>query len=261
MRTSQTVTELSKALSAAQGEFPEIHRDKEVKVATAKGQYAFKYAELSSIIEATKKIMAKHGLSIMSAPASSPEGLVLTTRLSHASGEWVEGDFPLDKGMRPQDLGSQLTYFRRYAITGLLHIATDDDVDGGGEVQEHKSVGKPGVRENPTRTVKPPAAPKDKSLTPPGDVSPNVLGKIQKISEKITPAGVIFHEIIVDETAIVMPKALNKAQEDLQGMILKDMDIAMQEKKTVEISFTMTGKGNKMFAGCKVYDAGEEPRL
>ena len=257
MRTSQTVAELSKALSAAQGEFPEIQRDKEVKVATQKGEYKFKYAELSCIIEATKKTMAKHGLSIMSAPCMSPEWLVLTTRLSHASGEWVEGDFPLDNGGRPQDLGSQLTYFRRYAITGLLHIATDDDVDGGGEVQDHKSVGKPEVRQSPPRTVKPPAKP----IEPPDDAHPNVLGKITKMSEKVTPAGVGFHEIVVGETAIVMPKSMNKAQEDLQGAILKDMDIAMQTKKTVEVGYSLTAKGSKMFTGLKVYEPGEEPRL
>lgn len=256
MRTSTTTAELAKALSAAQGEFPEIQRDKEVKVATQKGQYTFKYAELSSIIEATKKSMAKHGLSIMSAPASSPEGLVLTTRLSHASGEWVEGDFPLDKGARPQDLGSQLTYFRRYAITGLLHIATDDDVDGGGEVEDHKAVGK---QSQPKPPVKPPQ--KDKPITPPDDVSPNVLGKVSRVVEKVTPAGVMFWEIAVNDTPIVMPKAMNKAQEDLQGMILKDLDAAMQTKKTVEIGYSVTGKGNKVFASCKVYEAGEEPRL
>ena len=149
MRTSTSTAKLAEALAKAQGEFEEIEKDKSVKVETQKGGYTFTYADLSNIINGTKKAMAKNGLSIMSAPGLAPEGLVLTTRLSHSSGEWAEGDFPISAYGRPQDLGAQLSYFRRYATMGLLHISPEDDTDGGGDVVSTADVTRPAVTQIP----------------------------------------------------------------------------------------------------------------
>ena len=261
MRTSATTAELAKALALAQGEFPPIEKDKKVTVSTAKGQYTFNYAELSGIIEATKKIMAKHGLSIMSAPASSPEGLVLTTRLSHASGEWAEGDFPLDKGARPQDLGAQLTYFRRYAVTGLLHIATDDDVDGGGDVEAH----------GPAKPAKAPKA------APVVVATPNVTtsepasethwtGKIQNVQPKIYENQKYLDVLGLDDEGkastfvIKAPPEKDKARLDIYKMQQTDLSQAAIKGNVVDINFIQQGKA-RIVTGMEVYPLGEEPKL
>ncbi len=260
MRTSNTTAELSKALAAAQGEFPPIEKDKKVTVSTQKGQYTFCYAELSSIIEATKKSLSKHGLSIISAPAASPEGLVLTTRLSHASGEWVEGDFPLDKGARPQDLGAQLTYFRRYAVTGLLHIATDDDVDGGGDVEAH---GPAKQKAAPTKPP-PPKAPEPEPAQE--SAVQHWSGKIQNVQPKIYEGQKYLDVLGLDEEGkalsfvIKAPPEKDKARLDIYKMQQTDLSQAAIKGNVTDINFVQQGKA-RIVTGIEIYPLGEEPKL
>jgi len=53
---------------------------------------------------------------------------VLTTRLMHSSGEWLEGEWPLNPVKNdPQALGAASTYARRYSLMAALGIATEDD--------------------------------------------------------------------------------------------------------------------------------------
>ena len=245
------------ALIKAKAKFKKLEKDK------VNPFFKSKYADLHTVYDSVDAALLSEGLVLVQPIVQENGAQYINSKLMHVSGEELPSMVKVPDAPDQQKFAASVTYLKRTAAQALLGIASQDEDDDGEEAvgRTAGAQGKPGVRENPTRTVKPPATPKDKPVTPPGDVSPNVLGKVTKMAEKITPAGVSFWEIMVEDTSIIMPKALNKAQEDLQGMILKDMDVAMQEKKTVEISFTMTGKGNKMFAGCKVYDAGEEPRL
>ncbi len=265
MRTSTTTAELSKALAAAQGEFPPIEKDKTVTVQKKTGgQYTFKYAELSSIIAATHKIMAKHGLSILSAPVASPEGMVLTTRLSHASGEWVEGDFPLTVGVeRVQDLGAQLTYFRRYAMTGLLNVSTDDDVDGGGGDLEMHGPAKPAKapKTGSTAPVEPPPPAPAASSEP-----QHWSGKVQNVQPKIYENQKYLDVLGLDEEGkastfvIKAPPEKDKARLDIYKMQQTDLSQAAIKGNVVDINFIQQGKA-RIVTGMEVYPLGEEPKL
>ena len=56
----------------------------------------------------------------------------LETRLIHAeSGQWISSVaiIPLPKN-DPQGMGSAITYARRYALTAMLGIITEEDDDG-----------------------------------------------------------------------------------------------------------------------------------
>jgi hypothetical protein len=56
-------------------------------------------------------------------------GLVnLTTMLAHASGEWIASDLIAEMA-NPQRMGAALTYARRYALSTLVGIAGEDDLD------------------------------------------------------------------------------------------------------------------------------------
>ena len=55
---------------------------------------------------------------------------VLETRLIHTSGEWISAVWLLPSDATPQQMGSALTYGRRYTATALLGIAPDEDDDG-----------------------------------------------------------------------------------------------------------------------------------
>jgi hypothetical protein len=55
--------------------------------------------------------------------------LFLTTTLRHTSGQWISSEYPLPMGATPQQLGSALTYARRYSLSSIACIAADEDDD------------------------------------------------------------------------------------------------------------------------------------
>jgi len=59
--------------------------------------------------------------------------MVLHTRLIHSSGEWIGSEWPVAEFGRssPQQMGSALTYARRYSLFSIVGIAGQDDDDDG----------------------------------------------------------------------------------------------------------------------------------
>ncbi len=106
-----------------------IRKTSEVKVATRTGgSYTFKYADLSEIDSAIRKPLTDNGLTVtqlVGGPGS------LTTLLVHSSGEYLgtTSSIPVPDNATKQDIGGTITYLRRYAISAILGIVTDDDVD------------------------------------------------------------------------------------------------------------------------------------
>lgn len=134
--------DLAEALSAFQAEVPVFVKDKTATVRMkAGGTYTYKYADLGDILPIVNPLLAKHGLSWSSQPGCTDDGtMVLRFTLRHVGGGTDEGWVPLILGDRygVQDVGSALTYMRRYAMTAQLNIATDED-DGGQAAQQTAS--------------------------------------------------------------------------------------------------------------------------
>jgi hypothetical protein len=92
-----------------------------------------KYTSLDSLIAATRGPLNEAGLAITQFPALN--GLnqpVLRTVITHGpSGEEISSDLPLLIARQDmQNLGSALTYARRYAWAAMLGIAAEEDTDG-----------------------------------------------------------------------------------------------------------------------------------
>ena len=122
--------ELAKALAAFQGEAPKVAKDKTAKVPTKSGgSYSYSYADLADIAAAAYPLLSKHGLSFTCLPEVDPPRMTLRGVLLHISGERIEGVLPLT-GSTPQEIGSSLTYARRYMLGCLTGIVTDVDDDG-----------------------------------------------------------------------------------------------------------------------------------
>jgi hypothetical protein len=124
MRTSESIKALAPALTLALGKL-------EGAAKNAKNPH-FKntYADLASVVDASRSILAESDLAVMQSPGLVIEGrLQLFTRIIHKSGEWIEGEFhmPLAKS-DPQATLATLTYARRGALMAILGIpAVDDD--------------------------------------------------------------------------------------------------------------------------------------
>lgn len=132
MRTSKELNEIGKALSEAQADFPVLPKTKKVTVKTHDGKsYSYTYADLATIIETILPITSKHGLSILQLPSFKEGRSTLITRLLHNSGQWIECELPLrTQRDGAQAMGSALTYMRRYGMSAILCLATDEDEDG-----------------------------------------------------------------------------------------------------------------------------------
>lgn len=147
--------QIATALAAAQLEFDAFGRAREVTVKSDKGNYKFAYAPLDVILSAIRPVLSRHGLALTGVTIMEGRTLVaVSTRLLHSSGQSLECVVPVVLSDRPknQDVGSALTYARRYGVTTLLCLAADDDDDAnqadGNQVQSSRDKRPPAPVDN-----------------------------------------------------------------------------------------------------------------
>ena len=135
MKTSETLDKIAPALILAQNN---------IKFAVENSvnpHLKNRYADLSSVIDAIKPALNHVQIAFMQMPEESEAGIVrLTTRLVHASGEWIEttASCPMPKN-DPQGFGSALTYLRRYSLSAICGLYADDD-DGEMASQPNQAI-------------------------------------------------------------------------------------------------------------------------
>jgi hypothetical protein len=159
---TDTTPTLNAALAAAQSEFPPIAKGKTAKIRTKSGvEYSYSYADLADILRVILPILGRHGLSVVQPLKRNTAGkLCVTTKLMHGEA-FIESDgLIVPEGLEPQELGSVLTYWRRYDLCSLLAIAPDEDTDGNvsTKAKAQAAIPKPAkVEKAPPK--KPPMAP------------------------------------------------------------------------------------------------------
>lgn len=122
MEKSTTITEIAKALANFQGKVATIKKDGENPF------FKSKYATLENVIETIRKPLSEAGLSFAQFPCGENE---LTTIIMHISGEYLQSTVKINpKDNTPQSQGSAITYMRRYALSAVLGLATEEDDDG-----------------------------------------------------------------------------------------------------------------------------------
>ena len=140
METSEKIGSIAKALSLAQAEFGAIEKDKTATVPTKSGgKYSYTYADLASVLDATRKAMAAHGLTLLQPTTAEGQKVTVTTLLAHESGEWIRSSMVVSAvDDRPQSIGAAVTYARRYGITAMLGIAPEEeDRDANDDAEIH----------------------------------------------------------------------------------------------------------------------------
>jgi hypothetical protein len=126
MKTSEQIDKISPAIFGLQCALKPIARSKVVSVKGNKASYDFRYAPLDAIMEMLQPLMKDAGLMVVQAVDTD----ALTTRLMHTSGQWVESATFLNREHGSmQGFGGEVTYKRRYALSALLGIVSDDDND------------------------------------------------------------------------------------------------------------------------------------
>ncbi len=128
MNHTEQIKELASALVKFQGEVPVITFDSKVSVKTKTGgSYGFAYASLKAIKETCKPILLKNELAVSQLVGAKK----LTTILIHSSGQFISDamELPIKDGMNPQEIGSVITYMKRYSFSAILGLVSDEDDD------------------------------------------------------------------------------------------------------------------------------------
>ncbi|WP_314500152.1 ERF family protein [uncultured Streptococcus sp.] len=139
MKKSETLTEFSKAFAKTQQEMKQPLKDANNPF------FKSKYVPLENVVEAITESASKNGLSFTQFPSSDEAGNVTVgTLVMHSSGEWIEYDPIKMKPVKndPQSIGSAITYAKRYALSAIFGITSDQDDDGNEATQTKKQQSK-----------------------------------------------------------------------------------------------------------------------
>ena len=144
---SEAIDKIIPALIQFQSEVRAVGKNKK------NPHFGSSYADLAAIMDEAMPALGKNGLAIVqNLVESSPDEVRLLTTLYHTSGQYFSSIITLKPSKTdPQGVGSAITYARRYSLSPLLGIVTEEDDDGnaasGGRPASNGAGGSRGPRE------------------------------------------------------------------------------------------------------------------
>lgn len=138
MKTSETIQDLSKAMSLMQSQIKPAVKD------SMNSHFKSRYSDISSVWNAIRDPMTSNGLTVWQDVTTEEKHVSVTTRVVHASGQWVEFG-PLSVPMSKTDahgVGSAISYAKRYALCAALGVVSGDEDDDGNASMPEKLVQK-----------------------------------------------------------------------------------------------------------------------
>ena len=130
METSEQINELAAALSKLQSSISNPAKDAQA--------HHSKYASFPMILNTIRPHLEKNGLAIIQTSHKAERYghvcVIVTTRIVHRSGQFIEEEISTAINSQAkntvQEMGSLISYMKRYAIQGMVLIAGDEDDDG-----------------------------------------------------------------------------------------------------------------------------------
>ena len=137
MNTSEQINEIAAALAKAQGEMTNPTFNK------TNPHFKSSYADLSSVLNAVRPALAKNGIALMQMTGMEEAGVVLYTRLTHISGQWIESIYPVTASGKHQEIAAALTYAKRLSLSAIAGVAGEEDDDGNAANQTTVNAARP----------------------------------------------------------------------------------------------------------------------
>jgi hypothetical protein len=142
-------------LAKARLDYKALHKSKTAKSPA----FSYKYATLDDVYDCIGPALSKQGVAIVHQVTWQENVMLLITKLVHTSGQFFGAVMPLPTLTKMQEIGSALTYGKRYQVTGLAAISADDDDDGAAATAGADDKPKKGKAQKPdpetTVTVQP----------------------------------------------------------------------------------------------------------
>lgn len=113
------------------------------------GKRTYKYLSLATLLKNIKPIFEKHGLSFtqkvtFGGPGDNRQILgTVETIIFDDTDQMTVCEYPFFVTGDPQQVGSAITYARRYSLTAVLGIFPDKDDDGSYARQQYETADKP----------------------------------------------------------------------------------------------------------------------
>lgn len=154
-----------------------------------------KYADFAAVVDAIRKPLTDNGLSFVQLVGGAKGSVTVTTRLLHASGQSISSTLTMPVGAEtPQAYGSAITYGRRYSLSAMVGLASEEDDDGNAA-----SVAPPATTVNGAAALKarlasapvPAVAPKPVAPPAPPASPPRARVQIQDVREPGEDAPVV----------------------------------------------------------------------
>ncbi|MEV1321983.1 ERF family protein [Micromonospora arborensis] len=128
---------ISEVLLDLQADPPVLVKDKKGQV----GNQKTKYADLVQVNEVVLSRLNKLGVIYSCTPTLDDEGkFVLAYELEHVESKTSKtGRYPLKLADNPMQMGSAITYARRYVLLAITGIAAEDEDDDGHGAAGHRT--------------------------------------------------------------------------------------------------------------------------
>ena len=130
---SEQINELMTALAKAQGSMTHAKKD------STNPHFKSNFADLASVWIACRQALSENDLAVAQTLDIAGEKSVLVTILGHKSGQWIKSIIPLPiQRPGPQEMGSCISYCRRYALASMVGVYQDDD-DGEAAAKPYRA--------------------------------------------------------------------------------------------------------------------------
>jgi hypothetical protein len=126
MKTSEQVDKILPALAVVKQNLQAVVKG------TRNPFFKSSYADLNTHLEAVEPLLEANGLVLFQPVVDNSSNNVVTSRIYHVqTGQYVESSMRLVGETDMQKAGSGVTYARRYTLSALLSMTSEDD-DGNG---------------------------------------------------------------------------------------------------------------------------------
>lgn len=171
---SESIAKIAAALVAFSSEVKSISHD------ANNPHFKSQYTSLDHMIDETKPLLTKHGLTVMQFPGGDGERITIRTMLLHTSGEWIESEALTLKAVKtdPQGAGSAITYGRRYSYAAALSLSLGDDDDGNAASHAPQSTQRPSNTNTSQQQNKP-------ATSQPSTSGVSVQSRVYKLREEL----------------------------------------------------------------------------
>ena len=177
MESSQQISEVASAMCKAQAEMKPAEKN------CTNPFFGNKYSDISSLWDAIREPVTRNGLCVLQDAKTTPNGLSVTTRIVHTSGQWIEfGPFevPLMK-KDAQSIGSATSYAKRYALSAAIGVVCESDDDGNLAKESAPKPQKSQQPASPTSQSKDPSIISDKQV----QLLQSFIGKNEDYRQKL----------------------------------------------------------------------------